>query len=303
LAERNEDGKQLLRPVTKKNPKVNLFIIGVNKAGTSWLYHLLKEHPQINMSDRKELYYFGEDYPNAMDKYHLHFDLYNKYLYYGEATPTYYRNPEIAYQIKEYNPSAKLLVIVRDPIDRFLSQFYFQKQIGSIPEKITLEKFFEGDTRFLLSDSHYEKTIPAYRRLYDSNQLFMNSLEAAKSDPDAFWQKVTEFLKVEPVPLPIPRDRSENPTGSKWFRSIYRATIQPVKRRNYALYEAMLKKRALRWTKLVLLKLTGMAKKKKLSKEIKQKLIKEFESTYEYLKSLNISGISPPGFKTDEYKE
>ena len=281
---------------TQTDSQVNLFVVGVNKSGTSWLYHLLKEHPQINMSDQKELYYFGEEYPDAMDKYHSHFNFNDKFLYYGEATPTYYRNSEIAVQINEYNPEAKLIIIVRDPIKRFLSQFYFQKQIGRISENTTLEEFLKGDTRFLLSDSHYEKTIPAFSCIFSSDKLFLSSLEAVKKNPEGFWGELIEFLGVEPVPLPLPRDRSENPTGSRWFRIIYRATIQPIKRRNYALYQTMLKSRALRWTKLTLLKLTGLAQKEELSQELMLNLVDEFEPTYKYLKSLNINSVLQPSF-------
>ncbi len=283
--------------------KVNLFIIGVNKSGTSWLYHLLRQHPKICMSDIKELYYFGEEYPEMMDEYHSHFRFDHDSLYNGEATPTYYRNAGTAVQIKEYNSEAKLLVIVRDPIKRFLSHFYYHKQLGIIAEDTNIQQFLAGDTGFLLSDSHYEHTLPSFWHIFGEEQLLVVSLEQAKTDPEAVWQKLTEFLKVEAVPLPLPRDRSENPTGSKWFRRIYRATIQPIKRQNYTLYEAMLKKRAMRRTKLVLLKLTGLAKKEELSQEIMQILIEEFESTYEYLKSINISGISHPVLTTDENKE
>ncbi len=285
-----------MNPESTTDNRVNLFILGVNKSGTSWLYHLLKEHNQINMSEPKELYYFGNKYPDTMNEYHSHFNFNDKYLYYGEATPTYYRNSEIAVQINEYNPKAKLIIIVRDPIERFLSQFYFQKQIGKISENTTLEEFLKGDTRFLLSDSHYEKTIPAFSRIFSSDKLFLSSLEAVKNNPEEFWSELIEFLGVEPVPLPLPRDRSENPTGSRWFRSIYRATIEPIKRRNNALYQTMLKSRALRWTKLTLLKLTGLAQKEELSQELMLNLVDEFELTYKYLKSLNINSVSQPSF-------
>ncbi|MFQ6607274.1 MAG: sulfotransferase [Fidelibacterota bacterium] len=280
--------------------KVNLFIVGVNKSGTSWLYHVLKEHPQINMSDRKELYYFGNEYPNSLEEYHAHFDFKNEYLYYGEATPTYYRDLKVAQQIKSYNPLAKLIIIVRDPIERFLSQYYFQKQIGSISERTTLVQFLNGDTRFLLSDSHYENTIPAYIELFDSEQFFVHSLEAVKADPESFWQEITEFLGVESLALPLPRNQSENPTGSKWFRKIYRTTVQPIKNSNYALYEAMLRIRVFRKIKLILLKMTGFAKKKDLSIEVQKRLLTEFLPTYHYLETLNIFGISLPEFSKEK---
>ncbi len=62
----------------------------------------------------------------------------------------------------------------------------------------------------------------------------------------------------------------------------------------------MLKSQAVRRTKLGLLKLTGLAQKEELSQELMLNLVEEFEPTYEYLKSLNISGISHPGLNADE---
>jgi hypothetical protein len=58
--------------------KVNLFVIGVNKAGTSWLYCLLDHHPDVLMADVKELYYFGDkgpegEGPETRTAYHSHF--------------------------------------------------------------------------------------------------------------------------------------------------------------------------------------------------------------------------------------
>ena len=67
---------------------VNLFVIGVNKAGTSWLYTLLQKHPDVFMSAQKELFYFGERYPEGRDEYHAHFPFDQSYRYFGEATPS-----------------------------------------------------------------------------------------------------------------------------------------------------------------------------------------------------------------------
>jgi hypothetical protein len=58
----------------------------------------------------------------------------------------------------------------------------------------------------------------------------------------------------------------------------------------------MLKSRALRWTKLTLLKLTGLAQKEELNQELMLNLVDEFEPTYKYLKSLNINSVLQPSF-------
>ena len=102
----------------KNNNRVNLFIIGVNKAGSSWLYYLLNNHPQIFMSEVKEQYYFNKEYPDGLKDYHANFPFNEDYKYFGEATPTYYRSEQTAKNIKEYSPDAKILAIVRNPIKR-----------------------------------------------------------------------------------------------------------------------------------------------------------------------------------------
>jgi hypothetical protein len=99
--------------------RVNLFLIGVNKAGTSWLYYLLDQHPEVFMADAKELYFFGdegpeEERPASLDDYHAHFPFDDDYRYFGDATVMYYRSPATADEIQAYNPDAKLLAIVRD---------------------------------------------------------------------------------------------------------------------------------------------------------------------------------------------
>ncbi|PSQ80043.1 MAG: deacetylase, partial [Bacteroidetes bacterium QS_8_68_15] len=97
---------------------VNLFVVGVNKAGTSWLYKLLQEHPDVFMSSQKELFYFGERHPEELTDYHAHFPFDRPYRYFGEATLFYCHDAAVARKIHDYAPDAKVLAIVRDPVER-----------------------------------------------------------------------------------------------------------------------------------------------------------------------------------------
>lgn len=150
------------------------------------------------MSDVKELYYFNSDYPAGLEKYHKHFDFAGDYQYWGEATPTYYRDRTTAERIKEYSPDARILAIVRDPIQRLHSQFYFHKQLNLLPEDIALEDALREDPH-LITDSHYERTLPVYEEIFGKDRCKFISLENAKSNGEQVWANVQEFLGLRVI--------------------------------------------------------------------------------------------------------
>lgn len=272
--------------------RVNLFVIGVNKAGTSWLYYLLDRHPDVFMADAKELYYFGdegpeEERPKTLEEYHRHFPFDEDYRYFGDATVMYYKSPETADEIQDYNPDAKLLAIVRDPIQRLLSQFRYNKQLGLIDEATSLSEALPN-REYLVRTSHYEETLPAYAERFGPEQFKVVSLEAGRGDPDAFWTDLLDFLDLPTIPRPRREDQPENPTGSPAFRAVYRSTVRPLRRHFPKAYRWLLGSTVARQTKLALLRLLGRAgdKSEALSPEMEARLKEEFTPTYAYLRDL-----------------
>ena len=273
--------------------RVNLFLIGVNKAGTSWLYALLNQHPAVFMAEEKELYYFGDtgrdaEAPRTPEAYHRHFPFDEDYQYFGDATVMYYRHPETADAIQAYNPDAKLLAIVRDPIERLLSQFQYHKQLGILDESTSLGEALDGRDPELLRDSHYEETLPAYAERFGPEQFTIVSLEAGKSSPDAFWNDLLHFLSLPEAPRPTGHSRPKNPTGSAAFRAVYRHTVRPLRRLWPGAYRRLLGHPAARAAKRSLLALLGTAgsKGKVLSQDLQEDLREEFAPTYAYLREL-----------------
>jgi len=266
--------------------RVNLFIIGVNKAGSSWLHYLLDNHPDIYMSKVKEHNYFGKIYPNDMEKYHKYFPFNKPFTYFGESTTSYFVSEKIAQEIYEYCPNAKIIAIVRDPIKRLISHYNFRKQLGAISENATIEEAVLGMDPNLIAASHYEKTLPFYKQIFGSDQFKIVSLEEGRGQPHKFWGNLLQFLALEPHSLPENQNKPENPTGSKPFRLLYRLTIMPIKKQTPWLYRLLLQKKFMHWSKTILLKLLGTYQPTQLSPKLLEKFEMEFKPTYDYLNSL-----------------
>lgn len=277
--------------------RVNLFLIGVNKAGTSWLYYLLRQHPEIFMSDVKELYYFGteEKGPASLTDYHAYFPFEEAYTYFGEATVMYYREKEVATALYEYNPNAQILAIVRDPIERLRSQFRYQKQLGNLAEDDRLDEVLtEGRMPRLLADSHYERTLPLFANRFGPDQFTIVSLEEGKDDPSRTWNRLMDVLNLDSVSCPADDAGPENPTGGAAFRRIYRHLIPPIRSHLPALYRWMLQSKLVRRTKLGLIRLLGTADKEEIPAQLRTQLREEFAPTYQYLSELGFDHYPSP---------
>lgn len=282
--------------------RVNLFVVGVNKAGTSWLYELLSAHPQVFMSVEKELHHFGEEHPDGLAAYHAHFPFdapFNNagrpYRYFGEATPFYCHDAAIARQIQQYAPEAKVLAIVRDPVARLHSQFRYHKQLGYVREGAGPEDLLGEAAAELRANSHYEELLPPFAEALGPAQFKLVSLEAARADVPAFWEDLQAFLDVRRVPPPALGERASNATGSRAFRAVYRWLVHPLKRRVPTLYRALLHSPAVRTAKRALLRLLGTDERGALPASVAAALREEFRPTYRYLAEQGFGDVYPAG--------
>jgi len=103
-------------------------IIGAQKSGTSALSSYLLKHPNITRTYKKEIHFFDRDiaYARGLTWYHSHFPLPNEIgrrAITFEATPSYLYRYKSAHRIYKYDPNIKLIVLLRDPVDRAYSQW------------------------------------------------------------------------------------------------------------------------------------------------------------------------------------
>lgn len=110
--------------------KPNLFIIGAMKSGTTSLHNYLNYHPDIFMCEPKEPEYFVEElnYSKGEDWYLSQFASAGRAKYIGESSTGYTKLPVykgVPEKIKAFNPDAKFIYIMRDPIERIISHYWY----------------------------------------------------------------------------------------------------------------------------------------------------------------------------------
>ena len=215
-------------PPASRQPAVDFMIVGVQKAGTTALGQFLAQHPAIGMAVPKEVHLFdAEDYAADMpvadldERYRRRFAHCPEAQIRGEATPTYIFFPEIVPALKRYNSALKLIVLLRDPVQRALSAHRMQRTRGREPLPFAFALLAEPWR--LLRDRHPRGQRSAtrehaYRRrglyavqlenlyaAFDSAQVLVLHSEDLLRHHDAVLHRVFSFLGVEqPAAVPPP---------------------------------------------------------------------------------------------------
>ncbi|GAA3784194.1 hypothetical protein GCM10022271_15680 [Corallibacter vietnamensis] len=128
----------MIRLKFKKNKKISrdkveLFILGAQKCGTTSLHYYLDQHPSFQGSIPKETDFFSFDglYEMGLNKYHTFFrnNNKNKVIRFDSSTEYLYI-PYCAERIKQYNPKSKFIIIKRDPVKRAISAYKMYKSLS-----------------------------------------------------------------------------------------------------------------------------------------------------------------------------
>ena len=136
----------------------NLFIPGAAKSGTSSLHELLDKHPDICMSSIKEAVYWDSDRFNQLSPHKKEWYsnlFYNKKAHiFGESTTSYMYYPEFIENVKmNYKTNPKFIFILRNPIDRCYSHYWWMYGLGL--EKRAFTEAVEFDTNRILKPYNY----------------------------------------------------------------------------------------------------------------------------------------------------
>ncbi len=190
--------------------KVNLFVVGAPKAGTTTLFQVLSSLNCISSPKIKEPnFFFTGDYNSYTIKkvkslYQYH-SLYQdkEYIYKIDASPSYLKCPESAYKIKKYNENAKIVIIIRDPIDRAISNWKMDLTEGFTRgdfKSLFLADLNSNSTRIqfdYFKSSCYSGGIERFYSFFKRENVLVLLFEHLQNSPNFFYDRISHFLGIE----------------------------------------------------------------------------------------------------------
>ncbi len=176
----------------------NLLIVGAAKCGTTSLHHYLNAHPEISMSDVKELDFFTPDrnWGKGIDWYRSNFTVNSKVR--GESSTSYTRDlgaDRTAELIREVLGKPRLIYLVRDPVDRIRSD-YHQHRAAGVESRGFEEALADPDNRYVEA-SRYGSRIAPFVGHVGQEQILVESQERLLHDRAGALGRIFRFLGVD----------------------------------------------------------------------------------------------------------
>lgn len=173
--------------------KLDFVGIGVQRCATTWIYECLREHPEICMPQSKGNGVFKEEnLPKAIKKKFS--GRCKKEQKQGEFDLSYYLDAEIALKIKDYNPDMKIVISMRDPVERAYSNYL---SVKSLQDK-NWASFEEAlnERPIIKERGFYYKYLKKYYNIFPKENILPVLVEDIKKSPVDFIQNIYTFLEV-----------------------------------------------------------------------------------------------------------
>jgi len=213
----------------------DFIILGAQKCGTSSLYSYLSYHPQVIPASRKKVHFFDNNFDKGAQWYRKHFPsvvrmVSGEYIT-GEASPYYLYHPRVARRISNVVPDAKLIILLRDPVDRAISHYWHEVtycEAEELPMKEAIEreeKRLEGEEERLLSEKDYYSfkhqhfsylsrgkyisQIERFREHFDDESILIIKSERFFEETQNVYDDVTDLLNIDRYIIDVAETKME----------------------------------------------------------------------------------------------
>ncbi len=210
---RHEAKKALVRFGYFSKPA--FLIPGVQKGGTTLLYSILSQHPQIVRPAFKEAHFFDQEnnYTKGYVQFYKNFELplfIKKGQLTFEATPDYLPCTKCAQRIFEYIPNCKFIIVLRDPVSRAFSAWnmhhflfkdnpkyqwlYDERDFGTAVHEELNAITDKDDFRNYIRKGYYAKQIKNYFKYFDPSSFFILENTDLQNNPQNIINNICDFL-------------------------------------------------------------------------------------------------------------
>jgi len=220
----------------------SFFIVGAPKAGTSSMAHYLRRHPELFLPDRKDVPFFGSDLDYRRPRpspaeYLAQFDAAGAGALAGDACTSYLQSRRAAAEIAEFDPNARIVIMLREPVAAMRSmhghlRYLRSEDIESFADALAAEGERATGARLpsgvrLVGDLHYRDVFtyaPKVRRFldhFDRDRILVLLFDDLREDPRGAARQVYEFLGVDPTFVPdLEVVNARKSTRVDWLHSL-----------------------------------------------------------------------------------
>lgn len=171
----------------------NFLHLGPGKSGSTWLHEVLSLHPQVYLSEAKDLYYFSRYYSRGIDWYRAQFSAAHAgHAVVGEVCPDYLAAPGCAERVAEtLGTDVRLMVTLREPAERAYSSFLYLSKHGLAGP--TFRQTVAASPE-LIDEGRYATQLASFVRVFGADHIHVALFDDLQHDPQAFLDGVTDWL-------------------------------------------------------------------------------------------------------------
>ncbi|HST31249.1 MAG TPA: sulfotransferase [Chthoniobacterales bacterium] len=207
----------------KKVDRLDFIVPGAQKSGTTALHYFLSKHPQIALPDRQELHFFDDEEifakPVDYEVLHRHFGSIAKSAISGEVTPSYLYWKSAIERIRNYNPAIKLVILLRNPIDRAFAHWNMQRfkdrepldflpALKEEPRRIAQPLSIESKRFSYVDRGFYSVQLERVFEFFPREQVKIVKFENFRDRKQETLDKIFGFIGVKGIALG--RDKDQN---------------------------------------------------------------------------------------------
>ncbi|HET7203585.1 MAG TPA: sulfotransferase, partial [Steroidobacteraceae bacterium] len=209
--------------------------IGAQKCASTWLHRILAEHPQVAVPAEKEIDFFSYRYDHGFQWYERCFaDAGRASLARGEISPSYFCEPSVPARIERYAPDVKILLSLRDPVQRALSNHRHEVRVGHLTGRDLSFEAGLANNPMYVEQGLYATHLKRWLRHFPREQIHVVLMEDVEAGPAGVCRTVYRFLGVDDGYVPSGlRERYNRSflSRSRWLTrvkdSVYASTRVP----------------------------------------------------------------------------
>jgi hypothetical protein len=213
----------------------NLFVgIGAQKCASTWLYEILQDHPQVVLSTHKETDFFSYHYGRGLQWYERQFPTQRSACLSGEISPSYLISGDVPERLASFAPDAKILVSLRDPVERAISNHRHEVRLGNFTgPDLSFEAGLQNNPMYL-EQSRYGTHLRRWLRYFTPSRILIVLQEDIQAEPLAVARQVYGFLGIDAEHISTALHARPNEShlyrsrALEWVRKSARMTVRSL---------------------------------------------------------------------------